>query len=234
MKKTLYFGLCILMLFITLHGALALDPDYEGKAVCFPPGEACGQFVESILQYCEKDPYNVWEGGISCYDKTIYEYGCDTWESDFLAKDYFQIGSYFYANIDDVVYCPKGCDETTNECKGDVPVPDCSEGSVKCNGNTIIECKNGEWVDTQTCDPETPCQYITRNYARCDYPMYYCIVDDVCTRTETPFVTHDCYLSNEQCFENTSAGKNVFWSRILNWVLIAGGIFLLLKLIRVI
>lgn len=181
-----------------------------GLDLCFPEGEYCGQFFQEIKHECSLNPtwhsitpWGSFQTRVLCQDVYYYENKCYEHGSDFLCKNAMKLGEYYYCNIDNVVFCPQGCDISRNQCYGSVAQPDCSEGYQRC-GTTdnydpegdVYKCKSGVWELHDSCDKGC----VEKNYdnAQCKYDTYYCQRSGI-TCYESSFKLGNCYDTEEEC-----------------------------------
>lgn len=215
MKKLMIIFLLIIPLVYAVDFG---DPAYEGENMCFPSGEQCGALVEEIAQKCQLEYNYVFptvkqlqiKPELICRDIPSMRYGCKIYKSPFLAKDYFKIGDYFYANLDDVVKCETFCDPETNRCEGDAQgfVRQCSEGWKQCGltdtynpDSDVYECVNGEWELYKDCGNYDCVEAGTT--ARCKTDVWYCYTGSNldCFSSSNNF-NGDCFETLEQCQNN--------------------------------
>lgn len=167
---------------------------------------------------------------LDCETIEDFEYSCRNYESTFLCKNSLQYPSQcfnwnkgqfedcyeFTCNIDDVVYCPAGCDLSSNQCNGLTPseqVPECSEGYMRCGNNDIFDpegsiqkCINGQWETLDECGVFN-CIEETYNYARCKTDIYYCLNNlGDCSPTSKE---EGCFKTKQECLDN-----KVFYCRL--------------------
>lgn len=201
MKKIIIYGFLFCLLFVFVNA----------DSMCFPAGEKCGQFIESIEEECKLNLK--WRGfqadwgkplgdyyTIDCYNVNNLKYSCSPYQSNFLAVEYFKLGNYFYADIEKVVFCPKGCDTEKNVCKGGVPIPTCSEKYEKCENNNVYECRSdGKWYLDDTCGDFTCVEY-SATEARCKRDIYFCNNGITCYSSSNKL--SNCYETEEDCRES--------------------------------
>ena len=141
-----------------------------------------------------------------------------------MCKKTYTSGDYFYCDIDDVVSCPSklvlgvqvgGCfsnpvgsdfcatGESVADGGGEVEIPDCSEGYMRCgdgvfynpNGD-VQECVDGHWVVKEDCGSFF-CIEQTFNNAYCEVDWFYCLSDQGCYLKSKD--GNNCYNTLEDC-----------------------------------
>lgn len=209
---------------LIIYGFLFLTAIYfvNGGGACVP-NNYCYQFVESVKTQCERnygefyvDASWQWKipeygFGIECEDILKYKIECVMGGYPYLATDYWtspipgEPGAvYFYADIDNIVYCPAGCEGINGNarCKPDenskVPYePECSEGYMKCQNNNVYECKNNDWKVKEYCS-NFQCEHAQWDYAYCKTNIYYCkIANSKCFTNSHKL--ENCYDTYEEC-----------------------------------
>lgn len=233
MKKILYI-IMFCMLVIVVYGFNTGEMTFYDEPLCFPDSSICAGFFESLEESCRlnlidndcveahwsmESPYGYSIGFpnvdiskcITCENLNDYKYECYLKPSSFLTKSYFieegTLWNYYYADIENVVYCPYGCDKSINRCKNgiDLPgedgyIPDCSEEYMKCENNNVYICAQGKWSNVEDCG-NYYCKERSTKRAECERNIYYCINNNFeCVSSSEN--RNGCYDTISECSSN--------------------------------
>jgi hypothetical protein len=213
----------ILQVLLFLVCLLLLSSCASAEQLCFPDMEYCQNFLGELQEECSLNPLNpLGNQNVDCTKYFSGYYRCDNLGSSFLCREAFTMGDYYYCNLDSVVYCPQGCDIENNKCLGATESPICSVGDQTCakgagqlidtphfdTSGDLYECVGTVWELKEFCDGACEIYGSTAvgSKARCQIPMYYCIVNGYCSFNSVKY--DGCYDTLEDCQANI-----MYWCR---------------------